>query len=82
MRLGVENSAEPLVCKRMASTVVHLSGNLQSPLGQVAGMRDFPLRFQGNRRHVVEPWMGGDMWVIKAFTQTGSRQVAGPVWDH
>ena len=36
--------------------------------GQIVDIRGLPARFNGRLRHALEPWIGGDLWVVKAFT--------------
>ena len=38
--------------------------------GCVVGIRGMPVCFDGCRRYMLESWMGGDLWVVKAFTWT------------
>ena len=35
--------------------------------GHVFDIRAQPLKFEGERWHGVEPWMGGDLWIVKAW---------------
>ena len=43
--------------------------------GSVVGIKGLPVRFQAARRHAIESWMGGDMWVLKAFRSRGDRRL-------
>ena len=36
--------------------------------GCVVGIRGMPVCFDGCRRYMLESWIGGDLWVVKAFT--------------
>ena len=44
--------------------------------GEVRSIRGLPVRFSGVRKYGLEPWMGGDLWVIKAFTMRGCERLS------
>ena len=49
--------------------------------GHVTGIRGLPVCFESWRRHTVEPWMGGDMWIVKAFTARIGIPKGSKAWD-
>ena len=38
-------------------------------VGEVLPLRNSPVKFAGLRRYGLEPWMGGDLWMLRAFTK-------------